>query len=138
MEPPRHDDFEPERLASKEAQEKGRRALKTAAKWIRERLQRHAKDPVFEITKLDELRDFFAEEGNDGEGDGDQEINPFGSVTLKAKPGKTTTLKRIERKVEVQSKKSEYSIWSYRLISSGFHGTTAAISLRGVTVILRH
>lgn len=86
MEPPRHDDFEPERLSSKEAQEKGRRALKTAAKWIRERLQRHAKDPVSEITKLDELRDFFAEEGNDGEGDGNQEINPFGSVTLKAKP----------------------------------------------------
>jgi hypothetical protein len=86
MEPPRHDDFEPDRLSSKDAQEKGRRALKTVARWIREQLQRHAKDPVSEITKLDELKDFFAEEGNAGEGNGSEEVNPYGSITIKAKP----------------------------------------------------
>lgn len=86
MEPPRHNDFEPERLPTREGQEKGRRALKGVARWIRERLQRHAKDPVSEITMLDELKDFFAEEGNAGEGNGSEEINPYGSITIKAKP----------------------------------------------------
>jgi hypothetical protein len=86
MEPPRHDDFEPERLPTKEAQDRGRKALRGVARWIRERLQRHAKDPVSEITKLDELKDFFAEEGNSGEGNGSEEINPYGSITIKAKP----------------------------------------------------
>lgn len=86
MEPPRHDDFEPDRLPTKESQDRGRRALRGVARWIRERLQRHAKDPVSEITKLDELKDFFAEEGNSSEGNGSEEINPYGSITIKAKP----------------------------------------------------
>ena len=86
MEPPKHDDFEPERLSTKESQEKGRRALKSIARWIRDQLSRNAKDPVSEITKLDELKDFFAEEGDAGEGDGSEEVNPYGPVTIKAKP----------------------------------------------------
>lgn len=39
MEPPKHDAFEPDRLATKEDQERGRLALRDLAKWIREMLE---------------------------------------------------------------------------------------------------
>lgn len=86
MEPPKHDAFEPDRLPTKEDQEKGKVALKDMARWIREMLKRHAKDPVSDVTTLDELKDYFAEEGEQGTGDGSEEINPYGSVTLTARP----------------------------------------------------
>ncbi len=80
MEPPRHDDFEPDRLATNENKAKGKRALNNIAKWIRNMLKRHAKDPVSEITEIDELRDFFGDEGEDGSGKSAEEINPYGMV----------------------------------------------------------
>lgn len=86
MEPPRHDDFEPDRLPSKEDQQKGKRALKDMATWIREMLKRHAKDPVSDVTTLDELRDFFSDDSGEGNGKPAEEINPFGSIVIRARP----------------------------------------------------
>lgn len=86
MEPPKHDDFEPDRLSTKEDQLKAKRALRDMASWIREMLRRRAKDPVSEITKIDELKEFFADDSTDGKGSSIEESNPFGSITIKAKP----------------------------------------------------
>lgn len=49
-------------------------------------LKRHAKDPVSDVTTLDELKDYFAEEGEQGTGDGSEEVNPYGPVKLTARP----------------------------------------------------
>lgn len=89
MEPPRHDDFEPDRLSTKDQQRKGKRALKRVATWIRDMLKRHAKEPVSEVTQIDELKEFFGDEGEEGSGKGVEEINPFGEVVIRAKPIKT-------------------------------------------------
>lgn len=86
MEPPRHDDFEPNLLPTREEQKKGKKSLKDIADWIREMLKAHAKDPVSEVTPLDELKDYFGEEGGEGAGDGTEEINPFGKLIFRAKP----------------------------------------------------
>jgi hypothetical protein len=86
MEPPRHDDFEPERLPSKDEQLKGKKALRDIANWIRDMLKRHAKDPVSEVTTLDELRDYFPDESGEGNGKPSQEVNPFGVVIIRARP----------------------------------------------------
>lgn len=86
MEPPRHDDFEPSRLVSMEEQSKGEKALKELATWIRKMLKRHAKNPVTEVTTLDELKDYFADESGEGEGKGIEEINPEGRVIIRLKP----------------------------------------------------
>ena len=86
MEPPKHDAFEPDRLPTKKEQRKGTKALKDLAKWIRAMLKRHARDPVSEVTEIDELKDFFGEEGSDGSGSGIEEINPYGEVKIHAKP----------------------------------------------------
>jgi hypothetical protein len=86
MEPPRHDDFEAERLPSKEEQLKGRKALKEMATWIRDMLKRHAKDPVSDVTTLDELKDFFPDDSGEGNGKPAEEINPFGLVVIRARP----------------------------------------------------
>ena len=86
MEPPRHDDFEPDRLPSKEDQQKGKKALKDMATWIREMLKRHAKDPVSDVTSVDELKDFFSDDSGEGNGKEAEEINPFGAVVIRARP----------------------------------------------------
>lgn len=86
MEPPRHDDFEPDRLPTREEMLKGKAALRDLSAWIREMLKRHAKDPVSEVTELDELRDFFGDTGNSDTGKGTEEINPYGDVVIRAKP----------------------------------------------------
>jgi hypothetical protein len=49
-------------------------------------LKRHAKDPVSEVTTIDELKDFFGDEGTNGAGKGTEEINPGGDVIIRAKP----------------------------------------------------
>ena len=89
MEPPRHDDFEPDRLPTKEDQRKGQKALRGLSTWIRDMLKRHAKDPVSEITEIDELKDFFGDEGDSDTGKGTEEINPYGEVIIRAKPIRT-------------------------------------------------
>lgn len=86
MEPPRHDDFEPERLPTRSEQFKGKAALRNISTWIRDMLKRHAKDPVSEVTEIDELKDFFGDEGNSDSGKGAEEINPYGEVIIRAKP----------------------------------------------------
>jgi len=89
MEPPRHDDFEPPLLATKAEIAKGRAALKDLATFVRDALKRHAKDPISEVTEIDELKDFFGDEGDSDTGKGVEEINPYGDVIIRAKPIKT-------------------------------------------------
>lgn len=91
MEPPRHDDFEPERLPTLKEQQKGKKALKDLSIWVRNMLKKHAKDPVSDVTSIDELKDFFGDEGGEGEADGSEDINPFGKVIVRAKPIKPKT-----------------------------------------------
>lgn len=90
MEPPRHDDFEPNFLGKQE--KRGKKALSELAQWIKDMLKRHAKDPVSEVTSLDELKDFFGEEGEDGSGQGSEEMNPQGNVIIRARPLKQKVL----------------------------------------------
>lgn len=89
MEPPRHDDFEVDLLPTIEDQKKGQKALKEISDWVRDCLKRHAKDPVSDVTEIDELKDFFGEEGNADTGKGTQEINPYGDIVIRGKPIKT-------------------------------------------------
>ena len=91
MEPPRHDAFEPPLLATKSEQVKGAQALRDLAKWVRDELKRHAKDPVSEVTEIDDLKDFFSDEGASDTGKGAEEINPYGDVIIRARPFKLTT-----------------------------------------------
>lgn len=86
MEPPRHDAFEPERLAPDKRQQ-GRQALHYLAQWVREMLSRHAQDPVSEETNLDEMADFFADEEEEGAAKKKDE-NPAGAIIIRARPVK--------------------------------------------------
>ncbi len=89
MEPPKHDNFEPARLPSKEEKKRGKKALEDLAVWVREMLKKHAKDPVSEVTAIDELKDFFGDEGDGDSGNETEEINPYGKVIIRAKPIRT-------------------------------------------------
>ncbi len=93
MEPPRHDDFEPNLLPTKEEQVKGRKSLTAIATWIRDMLKKHARDPVSDVTPLDELKDFFGDEGGEGTGTTTEEMNPMGRLFFRAKPVKPTSSK---------------------------------------------
>lgn len=83
MEPPRHDDFEPDRLAQ-EDRRKGRVALSELTKWVREMLHRHATDPVSDVTRIDELADYFADESDEGQ-NGNREEDPSGAIIIRAR-----------------------------------------------------
>ncbi len=96
MEPPRHDDFEPERLPTRKEQLKGRKALKELATWVREMLKRHAKAPISSVTEIDELRDYFGDEGGDGSGKSLEEVNPFGEIVIRARPIKPKVRKTVD------------------------------------------
>ncbi|MCK1744155.1 hypothetical protein IVA80_25790 [Bradyrhizobium sp. 139] len=87
MEPPRHNDFEPDRL-SPENIERGRRALIELARWAREMLKRHARDPVSEISDVRELADYFADDGEETGGQKGEEVNPIGKIEIRAQPMK--------------------------------------------------
>ena len=54
MEPPRHDDFEVDRLPP-DRKQAGRVALREITKWVRDMLDRHAKDAVSAVTSLSVL-----------------------------------------------------------------------------------
>lgn len=84
MEPPRHDDFEPE-LLSKEEQLTGKKALNSIKKWIKDMLKRHAQDPVEDETSLDELAQFIGTESAESDDNQNQEMNPVGQVRITAK-----------------------------------------------------
>jgi hypothetical protein len=83
MEPPRHDAFEPDRLAP-DRRHAGRTALRELAEWVRKMLIRHAKDPVQEETNVDELANYFADEEEEGEASRREE-NPGGKVVFRAR-----------------------------------------------------
>lgn len=87
MEPPKHDGFEIERLSENE-RKKADKALKDIAQWIREALTRNARDPVTDITLIDELKDFFPDEVSNESLDGNEEVNPFADITISLKPMK--------------------------------------------------
>lgn len=92
MEPPRHDDFEPARLSTKEERKRGKKALEDLAVWVREMLKKRAKDPVSEVTPIDDLKDLFGEEGSGEGGKDTEEINPYGKVIIRAKPIRTRSM----------------------------------------------
>ena len=94
MEPPRHDDFESDRLPP-DKRSQGRTALREISDWVREMLRRHAKDPVSEITSLDELTDFFGDEEEAGIGRKMDE-NPGGAIIIR------------ERAVKVKARALDY------------------------------
>ena len=86
MEPPKHNDFEPERLPPDE-QAKGQRALSELARWVREMLKRHARDPVADISDVRELADYFADDSPDDQSsEKGEEINPIGAIQIRAQP----------------------------------------------------
>lgn len=86
MEPPRHNDFQPERLATESDREKGRRALKNLAELVRKYLNEHARNPVKDKVNLDELSELLGSDvaGEDAVKNG--EINPLGKIVLAARP----------------------------------------------------
>jgi hypothetical protein len=87
MEPPAHDQFEPERLGTSQLQRSGRVALREVAEWVREMLKRHAQDPVAEVSEIDELAEFFGDDESakpTGAKDGDE--NPRGPLKIRARP----------------------------------------------------
>ncbi|NOU41888.1 MAG: hypothetical protein HOO85_11550 [Methylotenera sp.] len=92
MEPPRHDDFEPELLLDKAEKIKGKKALKEIATMVRKALERHAKDPVSEITSIDELKEFFGDENESGGGKNNEEADPLGNIIIRAKQMKSKSL----------------------------------------------
>ena len=87
MEPPKHNDFEPDRL-SPEDQPRGHRAVVELGRWAREMLKRHARDLVSEVSDVKELADFFPDDGDQSGGDKGEEINPIGKIEIRAQPFK--------------------------------------------------
>ncbi|PMG28019.1 hypothetical protein BCU94_18490 [Shewanella sp. 10N.286.52.C2] len=87
MEPPRHDDFEPERL-TKEQQRIGKRALNNIKQWIKDMIKRHAQDPGEAQSTLDELSKFLGSESSEAGEDKNEEMNPVGEIRITAKPVK--------------------------------------------------
>ena len=92
MEPPRHDDFEPDRLPTREQQIKGKKALKEIAVMVRNAMQKLAKDPVSDVTSIDELKDFFGDENESGGGKNNEETDPSGNIVIRAKQMKSKFL----------------------------------------------
>jgi hypothetical protein len=97
MEPPRHDDFEPDRLPTDRDRRRARLALKELSKWVKEMLKRHAQNPVSEVTTIDELAEYFADEGEGGPNHRNGEENPAGRLIIRARP-----LKRRDRAKEYE------------------------------------
>jgi hypothetical protein len=86
MEPPAHNTFEPELLATSKERRQARASLKELAQFVRNSLKRHARDPVAEVTAIDELADYFADEDEAESADRGEEINPVGGISIRAKP----------------------------------------------------
>ena len=85
MEPPRHDNFEPERLPTRKEQRKGGIALRYLADWVRDMLKRFAQDPATAVTSVDELKEFFWDEANEGSEGREGEENPLGKIIIRAR-----------------------------------------------------
>ena len=85
MEPPAHDGFEPELLAVAKEKRHARLALKGLREFVRDILKRHARDPVAEVTAIDELADYFADDADADSSEKGEEVNPVGGITIRAK-----------------------------------------------------
>ena len=86
MEPPRHDKFEPDRLAPAD-RARGQKALSELGRWVRDMLRRHARDPVSDVTEVKELADYFADDfGEDNANEKGEEVNPVGAIKIRAQP----------------------------------------------------
>jgi hypothetical protein len=96
MEPPAHNAFEPDRLASAKEVATGRMIVKDMAAWVRAMLKRHAQNPVQAVTNVDELAEFFGDEQETGDGKKSDEVNPEGKLTIRARP-----MKRKKPKIEI-------------------------------------
>lgn len=96
MEPPRHDDFEPQRLLDPEEQRRGKAALKEIGSWVREMLKRHARDEVADETTIDELADYFSDEQSSSsasKGPREGEADPRGRIIVRARPVKRAPIR---------------------------------------------
>lgn len=101
MEPPRHDDFEPDRLSTDKEKRDAKLALKNLSRWVRDMLKRHAQDPISEVTNIDELADFFSDEEDDvGKPNKDNEQNPAGNIVIRARPVPQPKLRPLSRQQE--------------------------------------
>ena len=85
MEPPKHDSFDPDRLPTRKEQHRGRVALREIATWVRDMLKRYAQDPVSAVTTVDEMREFFWDESDDGSEGREGEENPLGKIIIRAR-----------------------------------------------------
>jgi hypothetical protein len=85
MEPPKHDNFEPDRLPTRKEQHRGRIALREIAAWVRDMLRRYAQDPVSAVTTVDEMKEFFSDEADEGSAGRDGEENPLGKIIIRAR-----------------------------------------------------
>jgi len=86
LEPPAHDNFEPDRLLTEKERKRAKKVLTDIAKWIREKIKLHAQNPVSEVTKLDELKEYFPDEGQSRDSGKGTDINPAGKIIIQAKP----------------------------------------------------
>ena len=86
MEPPRHDEFQPERLATEDDRRKGRAALKQLSELVRNYLNTHAQNPVEEEINLSELSDLLGSDAIGADPAKEGEINPNGKIVLAARP----------------------------------------------------
>lgn len=97
MEPPRHDIFEPDRLPESQ-RAKGKLALRELGKAVRDIISKHAKNPVSDVSEVDELAPFFGDDSDESGGKKGDEENPQGPVIVRArklpkpKPTRTKTL----------------------------------------------
>jgi hypothetical protein len=100
MEPPRHDSFEPARLIDKKREAQGRRALREVGQWVRDMLKRHARDPVSDVTRLDEMAEFFSDDETEADSSNKNEVNPAGVIKIAAKRLKSESSTGFERRRE--------------------------------------
>jgi len=93
MEPPQHNEIDEQWLPTEESRRNGKKALNSLRDTIRERVGRHAQKLDNAPGAVQFLREFFADEAGDGDGQLESsEINPEGTVKLT--PRQVTANKR--------------------------------------------
>ena len=86
MEPPRHDDFQPERLAPDSDVRKGRAALKQLSEFVRKHLDSYARNPIEEKVNLSELSDLLGSDATGQDPTKEGEANPIGKIQISSRP----------------------------------------------------
>lgn len=93
MEPPSHDDFQPDRLPQSQ-QKAAKVALKKLSEWIRDVLKQRATNPTSDETLIDEINELLPGDGTASEQGLGAEINPTGKIKITTrviKPSITTS-----------------------------------------------